>query len=104
MKKKEEGKWEIINLTNLSEDYSKDIVEIIKKVMDERVIESRKKAVEFIIRDYKRKTDNFQAERQELNDEIEQLKKEKFEQYDLLKKHVAVSTSVKELLHHVSLV
>jgi uncharacterized coiled-coil DUF342 family protein len=94
----------IINLDKLNSEESKDIVSILNDVMNSRQIAAGKKGVEYIIRDYKRKIDNFRTERQELQNEIEQLKKEKSEQYDLLRKHVAVSTSVKDLLQNVSLV
>lgn len=100
----EQRTFKIINLTGLDSEESEDIVSILNDVMNSRNMESGRKGVEFILRDYKRKTDNFQAERKELKDEIEELKKEKSEQYDLLNKHVAVSTSLKELNFNLSLV
>jgi hypothetical protein len=100
----EQRTFKIINLTGLDSEESEDIVSILNQIMNQRNMESGRKGVEYIIRDYKRKMDNFRTERQELKDEIERLTKEKHEQYDILKKHVAVSTSLKELLHHVNLV
>jgi seryl-tRNA synthetase len=100
----EQRTFKIINLTSLDSEESQDIVSILNDVMNSRNMESGRKGVEYIIRDYKRKMDNFQTERKELKGEIEQLKKEKFEQYDLLKKHVAVSTSLKELNFNLGLV
>lgn len=99
----EKRNFKIINLTGLDSNESEDIVKILNEVMTQRNMESGRKVVEFIIRDYKRKNEIHKAERQEMKDEINQLKKEMYSQYDTLSKHVAVSTSLKELIHNITL-
>ena len=100
----EQRNFKIINLTGLDTDESEDIVQILNEVMNIRNMESGKKAIEFIVRDYKLKTERFKEERKELKDEIEKLKKENLDQFDVLKKHISVSTSLKELHFYLSLV
>lgn len=97
----EKRKFKIINVTGLDSYESEDIVKILNDVMNLQNMESGKKGIEFIVRDYKSKIDSFESENGELKKELTELKGSKFLLTEELKRHKAVTESLKEVFENL---